>query len=281
MLGAEGRYQNGRPIGQWKECDRFDRCTKTTYDILNLREQARVGVHPQLPVLYSAGRYRFDFASCWSSVVYGETPESLLELTFGGDLRCIVVYSPKTVGTMRSVREGEYTCGIPYSVGVREFESLDLIAELPKAGLPQFCWRPEPLRMQTPRDGNQIVAFAIWVGRGFVDARTNTSRLSWGLLANVVDVECASMTTQPGGRRELTVRLNRYVENLVIDRAGRDATKANTCGGQFPLSQLSMTRDAAGRALFTYALSEMPATAERQRACIAAQIELKPSCASR
>jgi hypothetical protein len=34
---------------------------------------------------------------------------------------------------------GDYTCTIPFQVGERAFGSLDLVNELPKAGLPQYC----------------------------------------------------------------------------------------------------------------------------------------------
>ncbi len=74
----------------------------------------------------------FDFASCrttWVTQIKNDKP--------------VLIYD-----------SGDYQCKIPYSVGKREFDSLDLRAEFPKLGLPQFCALPhisESLPARKPR----------------------------------------------------------------------------------------------------------------------------------
>ena len=104
---------------------------------------------------------------------------------------------------------------------------------------------------------------------------------AWSTLANVVDVECVAINRQPQGADVVTVRLNEYAAKLVLNGRGEDEMKADTCGGRFPLTALATTRDMAGRPLFKYALSRTRTTAERQRACIASQVALQPTCSGR
>jgi hypothetical protein len=138
------------------------------------------------------------------------------------------------------------------------------------------------LRRQPPyRMGLQAQAFAIWVNQRFVDGRTNREIRGWTTLANLVDVECAAINPQPSGAERLAVRLNEYAEKLVLDRAAKDAIKADACGGRFPFSRIDTIRDRSGRSLFIYGFNANRATAERQRRCIAAQITLQPTCMSR
>lgn len=176
---------------------------------------------------------------------------------------------------------GHYLCEIPYSVGVREFDSLDLRKELPKLGLPQFCRQDElPVTASMP-NGPPDEAFAIWVNQRLLDSRTNREVRAWTTLANLVDVECAAISPQDSGPERLTVRLNEYAEQLVLDRGGKDEIKTEACGGRFPLSPIARTRDRSSRLLFVYFFSENRTTARRQRACIATQIALQPTCMSR
>ena len=279
-FGEEGSYQNGRKVGQWRECDRFGRCRDKTYDLVYPQERAR-GVKAEIPVSYSRGKYIFDFGSCWSTWVMRQTAESFLELNIvGGLIRCQVTYIPSVERDRPAENQGNYLCEIPYSVGVREFDSLDLRRELPKIGLPQFCRQDDPPVTASMPDGPAAQAFAIWVNQRFVDGRTNKQVRGWTTLANLVDVECAAINRQESGLERLTVRLNEYAEKLVLDRAGKDEMKADACGGRFPLSPINTTRDRSGRSLFVYGFSPNRATAKRQRGCIATQITLQPTCAS-
>lgn len=280
-FGEEGIYRAGRKVGRWKECDRFDRCGDRTYDLVYPQEKAR-GVKPEIPVSYSGGKYVFDFNACWSTWVTRRTAEFFLELNIVGNLiRCQVTYIPSIDKDRPAGNQGHYLCEIPYTVGVREFDSLDLRKELPKAGLPQFCRQDDPPLTANAPDGPAAQAIELWVNTRFLDGLTGKEARAWTPVANMVDVECAELHRQQVRPERLTVRLNEYAEKLVLERMGKDEIKADTCGGRFPLSTIEAARDASGRTLFTYGLSHNRRTAERQRACITAQIKLQPTCASR
>ena len=280
-FGEEGSYQKGRKVGRWRECGRFGRCRTQTYELLYPQERAR-GVKSAIPASYARGKYVFDFGSCWSTWVTRQPAESFLELNiYGGLIRCQVTYIPSVERDRPAGNQGHYLCEIPYSVGVREFDSLDLRRELPKVGLPQFCRQDDPPVTASMPDGPAAQAFAIWVNQRFVDGRTNRQVRGWTTLANLVDVECAAINRQELGPERLTVRLNEYAEKLVLDRAGKDEIKADACGGRFALSPIDTTRDGAGRSLFVYGFSPNRTTAERQRRCIATQVTLQPTCTSR
>ncbi len=267
-FGAAGTYSEGRKVGRWRECDRFDRCREQTYPR---------AVNPAIPVKYIRGKYVFDFRSCWSTWITRQTPESFLELNIvSGLIRCQVTYMPST-GTDRATGgPGTYLCEVPYAVGVREFDSLDLRTELPRAGLPQFCREDEPSGNLSMPDGSPAQAVAIWANTRFFDSRAQRQTRVWETLANRVDVECAALTPE-----RLTLRLNEYAERLVLDHMGKDEIRGDACGGRFPFSPMKTVRDAAGRTLFTFGLSRNPKTAEHQRACITSELEVKPSCAAR
>ena len=278
-LGGEGSYQNGRQIGRWKECDRFGRCHDQVYELISSAERARGG-KPEVPVSYAGGKYAFDFGSCWSTWVKRETSGSALELNIiSGLVRCQISYLPEIDEDRPDGGQRVYSCEIPYSVGVRQFDSLDLRKELPKAGLPQFCRHDKLDLTELTPEGDGAQAFAIWVNQPFADASTGKQVRAWTTVANLVDVECAAITFQPGAER-LTVRLNKYAEKLVLDRVGKDELKADTCGGQLPLTPIDVAHDASGRSLFTYGFSKDHVTAERQRRCITTRFTLHPSCAS-
>lgn len=280
-VGEEGNYSKGRKVGKWKECDRFDRCRERTYELISPEEKAR-GVTPDVPVAFANGKYVFDFGSCWSTWVTRQTLDSFVELNIGsGLIRCQVTYIPSTEKNRAAGNQGHYLCEVPYSVGVRWFDSVDLRSELPKAGLPQFCRKDDPPVTEPMPDGPSAQALAIWVNQSFLDSRTKQQARAWTTLANVVDVECAAINRRQPGADVLSVRLNEYAEQLVLDRRGKDETKADACGGRFPLTALAATRDAAGRTLFNYALSGARSTAERQRTCIASQVTLQPTCSGR
>src|SRR5271166_6515843 len=135
--GGRGNYENGRQMGPWTECNRFDHCKHADYELLYPSESKRPGVRPEVPVRYENGKYVFDFSSCWSTWVTKSGDEDL-NLNIGGSgNRCEVSYIPQHV--MEHGGEGDYFCSIPFSVGKRTLDSLDLMRELPKLGLPQFC----------------------------------------------------------------------------------------------------------------------------------------------
>jgi hypothetical protein len=280
-LAAEGNYSKGRRVGTWKECDRFDRCRERAYGLISQEEKAR-GVKPDVPVAFANGKYVFDFGSCWSTWMTRHTHESFVELNIESALfRCQVTYIPSTEKDRAAGHQGHYLCEVPYSVGTRSFDSVDLRSELPKAGLPQFCRKDDPPVTEPMPDGRSAQAFAIWVKQSFLNGRTTQQARAWTTLANVVDVECAAINRRQQGADVLTFRLNEFAEKLVLERLRKDETKADACGGRFPLTALAATRDAGGRTLFNYALSGARSTAERQRACIASQVTLQPTCSGR
>ena len=49
------------------------------------------------------------------------------------------LYIPSTEKDRAAGNQGHCLCVVPYSVGVRSFDSVDFRSELPKAGLTQFC----------------------------------------------------------------------------------------------------------------------------------------------
>jgi hypothetical protein len=67
--GSEGNYLNGREVGPWKECDRFDRCNLLLHEAVFTEEKRRPAFKPDIPVRYEQGKYVFDFASCRSTWV--------------------------------------------------------------------------------------------------------------------------------------------------------------------------------------------------------------------
>lgn len=138
-LGEEGGSANGRKVGKWNECDRFGRCRERVHELLSAEEKAR-GVKPDVPVTFANGKYVFDFGSCWATWVTRQTPDSFAELNIGSrEARCQVTYISSTEHDRAAGDQGHYVCEVPYSVGVRSFDSVDLRAELARAGLPQFC----------------------------------------------------------------------------------------------------------------------------------------------
>ena len=278
--GEEGTYQAGRKVGRWRECSRFDHCRDANYELLYPEERAH-GVKPVIPVSYSRGEYVFDFGSCWSTWVTRKTSESFVELNIGhGLVRCQVTYMPSTEKDRPAGNQGHYLCEVPYAVGVREFDSMDLRTELPRAGLPQFC-RGDELSATAPQpNGPAAQGIAIWGNISFLDGLTGKEARAWTTLANAVDVECGALGREGSGPQRLTLRLNRYAEQLVLQRMEKDEVKAGTCAGRLPLSPVEVTRDASGRALFTIGLDPKRTLAERQRRCITATVKLQPSCGS-
>jgi hypothetical protein len=277
-FGEEGAYQKGRKAGPWRECNRFDHCRDQTYELEYPNEKAR-GVRNEVPVRYEGGKYVFDFNSCRSTWVTRQTADSFLELNIvSGLIRCQVTYIPSTEKNRPAGEQGHYLCEIPYAIGVREFDSLDLRKELPRVGLPQFCRQDEP--GLTASGGLAAQAVAIWGNTAFIDAVTKKEAHGWTTLANAIDVECAALERPQSGPDRLTLRLNRYAEGLVLDRIGKEEIKADACAGRYPFSPMERLRDTSGRTLFTFGLSQDQTRAERQRICITSQMKLQPTCVS-
>ena len=67
--GAAGVYLDGREVGTWKECDRFDRCAQVVNKAIFPAEKKRASFKPEVPVSYEKDNYVFDFASCRSTWV--------------------------------------------------------------------------------------------------------------------------------------------------------------------------------------------------------------------
>ena len=137
--GSFGNYNEGREVGKWKECDRFGRCEQKDYPAIYPDEKKRPGFKPEIPVAYLDGKYVFDFASCrstWVTHTDGQKAALDLNIVWNAD-GCFIAYIPAdTTGHQGNT---DYTCTIPFQTGRRAFGSLDLLAELPKAGLPQYC----------------------------------------------------------------------------------------------------------------------------------------------
>jgi hypothetical protein len=264
-FGEEGSYKLGRKIGRWKECSRFDRCETRTYEIVYPLEKQR-GVQPNIPVSYSQERYVFDFRSCWGTWITRQTGGSFVELNIGGDLlRCNVTYIPSTQSD-RPSGTGGYLCQIPFEVGVRAFESVDLRTELPRLGLPQFCRKDEP------DDFHSAMAIAFWSNIKF----PTSDEFVWVETANMVDVECAAIASS-----KLTLRLNAYAEKLVLDHMGGHGFKIEACGGKHTLSSAGTSVDGQNRTLFHIDFSKNPTVAARQRACISAYAPLQQTCTAK
>jgi hypothetical protein len=266
-FGEEGAYRLGRKIGSWKECDRFGRCRTRRYEQLYPQETAR-RIRPELPVQYSRGKYVFDFRSCWSTWITRQTPDSFVELNIGGSgVRCQVTYIPSTRVDRPAGNAGHYLCEIPYEVGVREFNTLDLRTELPEAGLPQFC-----------RSDERSQPFALW---GYLPSTGDGSGKpisAWTPLANAVDVECAALQRDGSRRWSITLRLNAFAERLVTEQVGKYDVKGSVCPNPFPAEPVATGRDTSGRTLFTLRLSANARAAQQQRACIAKHVALQRTC---
>jgi hypothetical protein len=265
-LGGEGGYVNGRKVGRWKECSRFDECRHENYSLLDPIEQQR-GIKPDIPVTYGQGKYVFDFGSCWATWVTRQTDSSFVELNISGDqFRCDLTYIPSARPDIPVPSKRNYVCQVPYAVGVRAFDSLDLRTELPRAGLPQFCREDEMSGSQSFR----AVTFSAQV------RFPSSDQFPLVVLANMVDVECAAAESS-----KLTLRLNPYATRILLDHIHAKGFKIEACSGEYALSLAGTSPDGQGGTLFHVNLSESPAVAARQRACILAAAPVRRSCAAK
>lgn len=250
--GREGNYKEGRQVGVWKECNRFDRCKQTVYEPVFPAEKQRPGFKPQIPVSFVNGKYVFDFASCrstWITQMNSQDPINL-NIGHGSPYRCEISYIPESV--LERGGEGDYYCEIPFTVGPRELNSLDLMRELPELGLPQFCRR-------ISRTGEQIVIQK----EGFSVATT-------------VDVECATIGHDKAGREVLTIKLNKYAANLAKEVGRQGPLTTLLCLDQIDGPKIVVDR--SGSILFSYTASANPIKAKKQRKCVAEAIGIQASC---
>lgn len=259
--GGEGNYKEGRQVGIWEECDRFDRCKQIVYEPVFPEEKQRPGFKPQIPVSFVNGKYVFDFASCRSTWITRTGAPDPINLNIIGDspYRCEISYIPESV--LEHGGEGDYFCRIPFAVGIRELNSLDLRRELPQVGLPQFC-RP------ISRTGEQI--------RIQKESFRGTLRVSAPPVATTVDVECATVEHESDGRELLTIKLNKYAADIVVAVGGQGPLTTFLCSDQIDGPKIVVDR--SGNTLFTYTLSATPITAKKQRKCVAEAIGIQAGC---
>jgi hypothetical protein len=245
---SKGEYERGRQIGPWVECDRFDHCRKTFYQAIFAGERQRAEFKPIVPVSFEGGKYVFDFASCRSTWITQENGSDPINLNIVGDgYRCDVAYTPESV--LEHGGTGDYFCRVPFSVGIRRFQSLDLISELPKAGLPEFC-HPilidgEPLLIQ---EGPRVVA-------------------------TTVDVTCASLSQTSDGKPQLVARLNPYAAKLVQEVQGKEGP-LNALLCLSAVDGPTIATEAAGSALLTFRLSTNRSQAKKQSDCIHSRLRI-------
>jgi hypothetical protein len=258
--GAEGNYKEGRQVGVWKECDRFDRCKQTVYEPILPEEKQTPGFKPQIPVSFVNGKYVFDFVSCRSTWIIQTNKQDPTNLNIGhGSYRCDITYIPQSV--LEHGGEGDYLCRIPFAVGIRALNSLDLRRELPELGLPQFC-RP------TRRTGEQIVIRK--------ESFRGTLRVLGDPVATTVDVECATIVHDEAGREFLAIKLNKYAADLVKEVEQEGPLATFLCSDQIEGPRIVF--DGAGSTLFTYTLSANPIGAKKERKCVAEAVGIQASC---
>jgi len=255
--GEVGNYSEGRKVGSWTECDRFDHCRQMAYEPSEASEKQRKNFRPEIPLTYAHGKYVFDFASCRSTWVTQATDQSIVDLNIYGmaAFRRQITYIPQHA--MQNGGKGEYFCRIPFAVGTRELRSLDLKRELLDLGLPQFC---------------KAISTT---GEAFLILKNGSD------VATTVDVQCAATEHDDAGRELLKIRLNQYAADILSKVANQQGPlKTFICPrlGIDQVDESERTVDGSGRTLFTYGLSDDLAKAKKQKECVAEAIELKPTC---
>jgi len=244
--GDEGAYKNGRQVGPWKECSRFGKCRRVVYELAFPYEKDRAGFRREVPVSFQHEKYVFDFTSCWSTWVTQTGGEDLNLNITGSPYRCDIAYLPQHV--IEHGGEGEYFCSIPFSVGKRELESLDLLHELPKLGLPQFCRTVSPTGE----------AFSLL--ENFME------------VATAVDVQTVAIAHDKAGHEILTFMLNQYATDLAMEVAAKQGPLTTRICMKYD-QQTEISHDASGRALFNFRLSDNHAKANEQKKCVARLID--------
>ena len=246
--GDEGSYHDGREVGQWKECNRFGKCSQVIHELTFPYERERKGFHVEVPITFQNGKYVIDFASCWSTWVTQTGGEDLHLNIRGSPYRCDIAYLPEHV--IKHGGEGGYYCRVPFAVGKREVGSLDLLHALPKLGLPQFC-------RAIDRQGEAFLLEG-----------------KLGEVATTVDIESAAVGRDAAGHETLRLMLNQYAASLareVIAKEGALRTLLCLTHEQ----QAEFSRVTNSFKLLTYRLSNDAGQAAQERKCIAERIGLK------
>jgi len=240
--GDKGAYKDGRQAGPWEVCNRFGKCTHVVYELTFPDEKDRVGFRREVPISFQHGKYIFDFTSCWSTWVTQSGAE-VLNLNIGGSpYRCNIAYLPQHF--IEHGGDGDYLCRIPFSVGKRELDSLDLRREMPKLGLPQFCRTIS------------LTGEAFMLLENFMD------------VATAVDVQTAAIARDNAGREILTFKLNQYATDLAIEVAAKQGPLTTRICLKYD-QQTEISHDASRLALFNFRLSDNHADANEQKKCVA------------
>jgi len=243
--GDEGTYRDGREVGQWKECSRFDKCSHVIHELTFPFERERQGFRREVPITFEHGKYVVDFTSCWSTWVTQTGGEQNLELNIqGSPYRCDIAYLPENV--IKHGGEGDYYCRVPFSVGKREVASLDLLHELPKLGLPRFC---------RPIDRN---------GEAFM------LEGKLGVVATTVDIQSAVLEHDHAGQDILRIRLNEYATALATEVAAKEGTlRTRICLEHEQLAEFSHFD---GTSVLNYRLGDAAEQAAQEQKCVAERI---------
>jgi len=254
---SRGNYTNGRQTGSWRECDKNGHCRHVDYPLI-YPEEEHPGLKPEIPISFHNGRYVFDFGSCWSTwVTQGGTED--IDFNISDSMhRCVVAYFPRHV--MEQGGEGTVICWVPFSVGRRKLRSLDLMHELPRLGLPQFC-RPQATK----------AADLMIVDKNFRD-------FAYGL-----DVQCAAIEEDGTGGESFVFRFNSYVTDLVNELARTDGPLITrlcmSIPGLTPIDQpTEILHEPGGGTLLRYHFSNDASQARKQKLCVKKSFALKTSC---
>lgn len=145
--GGAGSYKLGRQVGRWKECNRFHLCEQKDYPEFDPDEKKRSAVKAETPIFYRNGKYVFDFASCRRTVItHTEGQVTGMDIgsqqdgcSYGYATKDDVVYQDDAEALQMGPQKQGFRCTIPFQLGTQSFDSLDLMSELPKHGLPQYC----------------------------------------------------------------------------------------------------------------------------------------------
>jgi hypothetical protein len=243
--GDEGTYQDGRQVGQWKECNRFGKCSQVVHELTFPYERERSGFHRDVPITFQRGKYVFNFTSCWGTWVTQTGAENLHLNIQGSPYRCNIAYLPQHV--IDHGGEGDYYCRVPFSVGRRAFDSLDLLHELSKLGLPQFC-RP-------------------------IDRKGEAFTLSGksGEVATTVDIESTVTGHDAAGHEIVRFRLNQYATALATEVATKEGPLVIRICMKHD-QQMELYHDTNDHTLFSYRISDDRAQAAQEKKCVAERI---------
>ncbi len=150
--GSVGQYSMGHQVGAWTECNRFLHCEKQQYETVFPERSYDLHSGQSLQVTFENGKYSIDFASCRSTWITQTIRPDPVSLNIDGDklYGCQISYLPQS---SESGGGGDYSCEVPFTVGRREFSTLDLRKELHQLGFPEFCYEKFPTDALLVRDG--------------------------------------------------------------------------------------------------------------------------------